>query len=207
MSWSQAHDAGLKTYFNGKPCIRGHVDIRYVSGRRCKTCGRDSSRMRARLKDRAVHAADVRAWWASHPEAKPIAAAKQKKWRQEHGEKYNQTIRKWHAAKIKSDPQYKLKLYLRTRIRSAVKSNARAGSAVKDLGCSITELKIQLEGQFLPSMTWDNHGPVWHIDHIKPLSRFDLTDRTQFLEACHYTNLQPLFALDNIRKGGVRRPK
>jgi hypothetical protein len=48
-------------------------------------------------------------------------------------------------------------------------------------------------------MTWDNWTTDgWHIDHIKPLaSSFDLTDRKQFLEACHYTNLQPLWAKDN----------
>jgi hypothetical protein len=50
-------------------------------------------------------------------------------------------------------------------------------------------------------MSWDNWGTHgWHIDHIIPLSSFDLTDREQFLKACHYTNLQPLWAADNIRK-------
>ena len=52
-------------------------------------------------------------------------------------------------------------------------------------------------------MTWDNYGRYgWHIDHIKPLCRFDLTDGKQLLEAVHYTNLQPLWASDNYAKGG-----
>lgn len=84
----------------------------------------------------------------------------------------------------------------------ALKNQQKAGSAVDDLGCTIPELMAHLERRFLPGMTWANwsrHG--WHIDHIKPLASFDLTDREQFLAACHYTNLQPLWAVDNLRKG------
>ena len=50
-------------------------------------------------------------------------------------------------------------------------------------------------------MTWGNYGTFWHIDHIKPLSSFDLTDRKQLLEACNYKNLQPLLVFDNLSKG------
>jgi hypothetical protein len=89
---------------------------------------------------------------------------------------------------------------LRTRLWGALKGKAKIGSAVRDLGCTIPELIVHLEKQFTKGMTWDNKGK-WHIDHIKPLSMFDLTDKKQFLEACNFMNLQPLWALDNIRKG------
>ena len=50
-------------------------------------------------------------------------------------------------------------------------------------------------------MSWDNKGRAgWHIDHIIPLSAFDLTDREQVIEACHYTNLQPSWEQDNLIK-------
>src|SRR3989304_5785240 len=85
------------------------------------------------------------------------------------------------------------------------KRNQKSGSAIRDLGCSIDELKFYIEGQFQQGMTWDNWGVIgtgkkWNIDHKIPLAFFDLTDRKQFLVACHYTNLQPLWALENIRK-------
>lgn len=97
----------------------------------------------------------------------------------------------------------KLSCYLRNRLYCALKKNYKSGSAVRDLGCSIEELKKYLEAQFQPGMTWDNWGKYgWHIDHIEPLCKFDLTDSEQLKKACHYTNLRPLWAEDNLRKSG-----
>ena len=101
-----------------------------------------------------------------------------------------------------NDIQYKIGSKLRRRLKSALKTNQKVGSAVSDLGCSIEDLKKYLESKFQDGMSWDNYGFYgWHIDHILPLASFDLTDREQFLKACHYTNLQPLWALDNLKKG------
>lgn len=98
------------------------------------------------------------------------------------------------------DINYKLATNLRCRLYSILKSNAKIGSAVKNLGCSIEFLKQYLESKFQEGMSWENYGN-WHIDHILPLSKFDLTNREQFLKVCNYTNLQPLWAIDNIKKG------
>lgn len=87
-----------------------------------------------------------------------------------------------------------------------LKNNQKTGSAVSDLGCSVSDFKQYLESKFQLGMNWENYGTFgWHIDHIKPLSSFDLTNRLQFLEACHFTNLQPLWASENRQKGGVRQ--
>jgi 5-methylcytosine-specific restriction endonuclease McrA len=84
---------------------------------------------------------------------------------------------------------------------SALKNNAKAGHTVELLGCSIEDLRSHLEQQFTPGMTWDNYGVHgWQIDHIIPLSYFNLSDPEQQKRAWHYTNLQPLWAVDNIRK-------
>ena len=107
--------------------------------------------------------------------------------------------RVYERKKRKNDIQFKLSRALRNRLYVIKKQ--KSGSAIKDLGCTIEELKSYLESKFLPGMTWDNWSiDGWHIDHIKPLSSFDLTDRQQFLESCHYTNLQPLWAKDNLLK-------
>jgi hypothetical protein len=69
------------------------------------------------------------------------------------------------------------------------------------LGCTIPELKFYLESKFQPEMTWDNWSyEGWHIDHIIPLDSFDLSNKEEFLKACHYTNLQPLWAEENFKK-------
>jgi hypothetical protein len=108
----------------------------------------------------------------------------------------------YHYNKLNTDIQYKLRNRLRSRLYNAINNNQKVGSAVKDLGCSIEEFKIYLESKFSPDMTWENWSiNGWHIDHIKPISSFDLTDRKQLLEACHYTNLQPLWADENLTKG------
>ena len=93
---------------------------------------------------------------------------------------------------------------LRQRMCKAVHRGTRGGSAVRDLGCSIAEFTTYIEALFLPGMTWENWGiSGWHFDHRVPLARFDLSDRKQFLEAAHFSNYQPLWALDNVRKGAT----
>jgi len=110
--------------------------------------------------------------------------------------------REMEKLRLSTNIDAKLSYILRQRFNKALKHNYKAGSAVKDLGCSIDDFKKYLEKKFTIGMTWENYGKHgWHIDHIKPLSLFDLTDRTQLLEACHYTNLQPLWWYDNLSKG------
>ena len=110
----------------------------------------------------------------------------------------------------KQNPNYKpdtsvtrkIKHSLRTRLNHAIKGVVKTGSAVRDLGCSIEELKRHLESQFAEGMNWDNYGlKGWHIDHIKPLDAFELEDPEELKKACHFSNLQPLWAKDNLKKG------
>jgi hypothetical protein len=109
--------------------------------------------------------------------------------------------KKYNNQRRKTNIQFRLACNLRNRLRYALKGKFKCGSAVRNLGCSLDDLKKHLESQFQPGMTWDNRGKNgWHLDHIIPLSKFNLQDRQQFLIANNYTNLQPLWAKDNWSK-------
>lgn len=110
-----------------------------------------------------------------------------------------QKRREYHQ-KYHNDIIFTLKLTIRNRFRKAFRDSIKTGSAIKNLGCTIKHLKEHLETLFYSNMTWDNYGSVWHIDHIIPLSSFDLTKEEEVSKACHYTNLQPLLAIDNLKK-------
>ena len=130
-----------------------------------------------------------------------------KEWRKSYKRTTSPTSKRRHRdyqrTRYQTDIEFKLAKNLRSRVRSAIQNQQKAGSAVSDLGCTVAELKSHLELRFVDGMSWDNYGE-WHIDHIEPLSKFDLTDRKQFLSACHYTNLQPLWAQDNWKKSNLR---
>ena len=141
----------------------------------------------------------IKAYSEAYREANPD---KIKAYREANIDKINAQKKAYQNNHIKTNIQYKLSRRLRNRLYHALQGNYKNGSAVRDLGCSIDELKMYLESKFQTGMTWDNWSfEGWHIDHIVPLASFDLTDRKQLLLACHYTNLQPLWAIDNLSKG------
>lgn len=148
-------------------------------------------------KNRAKILEQSRCYYASHKQHLKKVRAKYYK---AHKETLLRGINEYQNNRKKIDINYKIKLYLRTRLCNALKHNFKSGSAVKDLGCSIEFLRKYLAKKFKRGMSWKNYGK-WHIDHIKPLSSFNLTKRKQLLKACNYKNLQPLWAKDNLIKG------
>ena len=102
--------------------------------------------------------------------------------------------------KYNTDINFKLSCLLRNRIRYALKRNFKSISTLKLLGCSLDFLKQHLSSKFTEGMSFDNYGK-WHIEHIKPCASFDLSKPEEQAKCFHYTNLQPLWAKDNILKG------
>lgn len=125
---------------------------------------------------------------------------KMRLYRKTNRDKLRTKKRQYVRRKVLSDKGFKLSRNLRTRLYIALKNNQKRGSAVELLGCSIEEFMLYLENQFEEGMSWDNYGD-WHVDHVIPLSSFNLEDETKLKEACNYLNLQPLWASDNLSKG------
>jgi hypothetical protein len=101
------------------------------------------------------------------------------------------------------DLSFKLAKNLRTRVGQAVKGGCKGGSSVKKLGCPISDFIGYIGNKFWPGMVWKDWGKgpgKWNLDHIIPLSVFDLTDPEQYCLAAHYTNYQPLWFEDNSKK-------
>lgn len=99
------------------------------------------------------------------------------------------------------DPEFKLKNSVRNHVYQFLTKN-KINKSITYLGCSLAVLKKYLESKWLENMTWENYGRNgWHIDHIHPLSKADFTNLEDVRKVLHYTNLQPLWAVDNIKKG------
>lgn len=180
------------------------------------------ARAAARLADPEKFRARSRDWRECNPDKAALHSARRyiehkdeflgqiKRWREENPERLSivlQQGRKRRAPKRRlyaneryaTNIQARIAALVRNRLRKALKG-AGAASVIKALGCSIAELVIHLESRFADGMSWANQGE-WHIDHIKPLAGFDLTDQDQFAKACHFTNLQPLWGSENQSKG------
>lgn len=108
--------------------------------------------------------------------------------------------RNLNAKKRRSeDPIYRIRHNLRMRLNRAVKGIAKSAHTMELLGCTIDFFMSHLSSQFQENMTWENYGK-WHIDHIRPCKSFDMTDESQQRECFHWSNMQPLWAIDNIIK-------
>lgn len=147
--------------------------------------------MKGRREDPAYKAGEAArdAAWRQTPEAK-------KYWRE-------------YMQKMRGTPEGIVLLAARKRLNELVrlKGAYKPGKTRELIGCTVRELKEHLEAQFTDGMTWDNYGRYgWHIDHIRPCASFDLSDPEQVRQCFHYTNLQPLWGVDNMRKSDRWEP-
>ena len=182
----------------------------------CRECNREGNRASCK-RWREAHperqSASARAWRTKYPER---ADAATKRWRATNPDKvvaaekaHRDRTRARHVEvakarkkhRLATDPVFAVAYRCRTRVNKVLRE-ARVGKPARRidiLGCSDKEFVAYLEARFLPGMAWENRKE-WHIDHIRPLASFDLTDPGQVFLAFHYSNCQPLWARDNLVK-------
>lgn len=163
----------------------------YVYGCRCESCTAANTKREKRPEIRAYH----RAYW-QRPDVKAKNAARMR----------IRKARELQAAYLKerrrSDIAFAIEWRLRSRMSDAVRRVAgkKTKTTLTFLGCTLEEFKLYLEARFSCGMSWENRR-LWHVDHIRPCATYDLTDPAQQSQCFHYTNLQPLWATDNLQKG------
>ena len=126
------------------------------------------------------------------------------KYRKEHNKKYCLDNREKISQQVKNrrrlDCNFRLSHNLRVRLNQVLKGKNKSASTMELLGCSIDKLWNHLESKFESWMTKENYG-LWHVDHKIACAKFDLTCPEQQRVCFHYTNLQPMEAIENMRKG------
>lgn len=176
----------------------------------CRECQKISSKL-YRERNRSVINEKAKSQYIQFPE---IQKEKSKKWKENHNEdfrnSYLKSNKKWEeknkdkrreyknnysTQRLKTDCLFKLRRNVRIRINKFLKNKKDNSSDI--IGCSYLFLKEHLEKHFIDEMSWNNYGE-WHIDHIIPLSSAKNED--EVLKLCHHTNLQPLWAEDNLKK-------
>jgi hypothetical protein len=114
-----------------------------------------------------------------------------------------ESLRKRREYKRQYHHKTKIARNVSRRIRQSLNGVKKTSNWEALVGYTLHELKIHLENKFKLGMNWDNYGSVWHIDHIRPISSFNITsDSSEEFKSCWaLQNLQPLFAFENLRKG------
>jgi hypothetical protein len=189
-----AKKAGRTRYFGNKLCPK-HPEVRgerMTSNKRCVVCLKSQSKQYIRQ-------------WKSENAEHINTGRRNDKVRAQTNARRNDATREneriYQRTRRNTDPQYRIRNVLKTRIQSALKYRGvkKKLKTIELIGCDVAFLIKHLENKFLPGMTWQNHGPVWHIDHINPISSFDLCDPEQQRACFHFSNLQPLWWHINLR--------
>lgn len=158
------------------------------------------TRRRNRIKCRETDRIYERAYRKAHPE---IYTESARRYRRNNPEKRREQDRIKFARRRINNPTYRTLENLRSRINSALKGLNKSARTVELLGCSIEDFRIYLETKFEVGMSWANYGGKrgqWSIDHIIPCALFDLSKPEHQRRCFHFSNMQPMWAIQNREK-------
>ena len=131
----------------------------------------------------------------------PKAIEYRKNYIKENKDKWRKYEREYRKQKRANDPFYKIKMNISSRISDIIRGKTSRIRTMELLGCSREEFINYIELKFIDGMNWENYGKKgWQVDHIKPVSLFNLLDEKELRLCFHYTNLQPLWWYDNLKK-------
>ncbi len=216
VSRKEATWRNLKNYFTGKPCNRGHIERRMVSGRSCMQCQRDHVKRYEKKKYtpeelREKRRLDAQRQRELHPERRRQSRIiGMRKWRKANPEeakaKRERELGKWRE----NNPElYLLKVRHHSRINDLIRKGllVKGGGYSRSIGCNAHQFKAHIESQFVDGMSWDNFDQI-QIDHIRPISSFsDLLNNKEKRSVCfNYRNTQPLWMKDNLEKSNKYTP-
>lgn len=140
--------------------------------------------------------------WCSKSQKQIESRSRRRRWRYKNDPQYRAKViaatSKSVSVRLKADPIFKIKFNLRKRIRKFIRRKQSPYTPL--IGCSSVQLREWLESKFKRGMAWDNYGSHWVVDHVIPLSKFNLSEIEQARIACHFTNLQPLTHGENAEK-------
>ena len=167
---------------------------------------KNAEKVKARLKEYRLQntekiKAQIKEYYAQNAEKiNAYNKAYFKEYYLQNADKINAQKNEYCRQRRQKDPLYRAILNLRGRIRGYCHSIRlkKNFTTMEAIGLTAQEFKKHFEGLFQEGMTWDNYG-IWHVDHIKPISL--ATNQQEVFELNHYTNLQPLWGKDNLKKG------
>lgn len=222
------------TWYHGTVCP-AHPELqgrRHLSNRRCALCPPPGLKRSRKLSNRAVAQQQGNTYYrgeicAQHPELQGVRRTlthhcvgshpermardrAQRRVRYAADPLYRRKVLGHNyksRAKLMASPSYRFTYNTRCRVATAVRRGAKTDSTLALLGTpSWAVYRKYLQAQFASGMTWENYGTVWHVDHIIPLSRFDLSCPINQRVAFCYENTRPLWATDNISRGNRIAP-
>lgn len=158
----------------------------------------------------AIYNAEYQKAYKERPGVKEAARERAAAYRKNNPDKVRAAFRSYKNKRYTADECYRISECLRARLNNLLRGKVKKSSAVKDLGCSVKELRSHIESLFQPGMSWENYGSgpgKWQIDHIFPLAWVNAEDPCEQLAACNWRNLQPLWFEDNMAKGDTLSAK